>query len=140
MPQRYEKEIEEILRKAEESGWGKVAGQQTKPAPPSQPLPGRPQSPTRRRVRWSPGSILALAVILNGVLFIFNFFARDLVSVLTPIAVIFLIGAIFYYFSQSSSSSPTVEKRWRGQRIDLDESESPFQRIANDLRRLFRRR
>ncbi len=148
MPQqRYEKEIEDILRKAEEAGWGKVNGAAPRPQETARPLPPNRSNPTkpkanRRSVRWTPGSILAAVAIFTLLVIILSPIDPSRITLLLrPLAVLALIGAVIYYFSQSGRTSPPPgEKRWRGQPIQFEQPETPFERIASTLRRWLNRR
>ncbi len=149
--QRYEQEIEEILKKYDEQ-----TGRKDRPTgkPPVEttpaPLPDYRKRTTQKSgftmpnwKRLSSGQyiMLAFAVALLAVLL------RNISDILTFVliiasAVLFLIPIILYRSTGTTSGgySPTEEKRWRGQVVDFnsrrDVTNDPFEAI----KRWFRRR
>jgi len=153
--QRYEQEIEEILKKYDEQTGRKdrPTGKppvETTPAPPpdyryAAPKRTPPKSgyalPNWKRISSGQYIMLAFAVALLAVLL------RNISDVLTfaliiASAVLFLIP-IFLYRSTGTSSggySPTEEKRWRGQVIDFNSRRNITNDPLESIKRWFKRR
>ncbi len=136
---KYEREIEEILRKAEEDGWANKSGSASKAnAPDNIKRPTRPANkPTGFRI--TPGTILGLSVASIVVVFFIRPFAPEVWALLTPLTVLFFLGALFYYYV-STSAGGKMEKRWRGQTIDVSKPNDPLASIRRTLERWFGRR
>jgi hypothetical protein len=136
---KYEREIEEILRKAEEEGWVSKSGSASKAnASDNTRRPLRPANqPSGFHV--TPGLVLGLSVTAVILVFLIRPFAPIVSAFLTPLAVLFFLGAIFYYYANSSGDGK-MEKRWRGQAIDVSKPNDPLASIKRTLNRWFGRR
>jgi hypothetical protein len=136
---KYEREIEEILRKAEEDGWASKSGAGPgKTNPPDNIKRPRPANkPTGFRL--TPGLILGISIAVVVLIFLIRPFAPVVSAFLTPLAVLFFLGALFYYYTTSSSGG-RIEKRWRGQAIDVSNPDDPFAGLKRTLNRWFGRR
>ena len=123
--QRYEKEIEEILRRAGEQP-------QAEP-PPLAPAPGDPpkgQRPRRSRRPFRGFSLRQVAigykpVLLAGiVLLVLTLFWGQLFVFLAGLALL-IVGYVMYYRAPRSADvdggGPAAPKMWRGRRIDPDD-------------------
>lgn len=137
---KYEQEIEEILRKAEEDGWVSKTGASPGKANAPDNIK-RPRRPANKRAGFhiTPGLILGISVVAVVLIFLMRPFAPIVSAFLTPLAVLFFLGAIFYYYT-SSSSGGRIEKRWRGQTIDVSNPNDPLAGIKRTLNRWFGRR
>jgi hypothetical protein len=151
--QRYEQEIEEILKKYDETSGrkdrptGKPPVELTPPPSPRysppRPAPPKPTFSMPNWKRFSSGQYLMfafgvalLAVLLRNVSEILTF----LLIILS--AVLFLVP-IFLYRSTGTTSggySPTEEKRWRGQVIDFNTRKTVNNDPLESIKRFFRRR
>lgn len=136
---KYEREIEEILRKAEEDGWASKSGNASKAnAPDNIRRPSRPANrPTGFRI--TPGLVVGLSLGALVLVFLIRPFAPEISVLLTPLVVVFCLGALFYYYV-STSAGGKMEKRWRGQTIDMSKSNDPLANIRRTLERWFGRR
>lgn len=136
---KYEREIEEILRKAEEDGWASKGGSVSKAnAPDNLRRPPRPANkPTGFRI--TPGLVLGISVASIVIVFLISPFAPEISALLTPLAVLFFIGALVYYYV-STSAGGKMEKRWRGQTIDMSKPNDPLANLRRTLERWFGRR
>ena len=153
--QRYEQEIEEILKKYDEQTGRKdrPTGKppvETTPAPPPDyryAAPKRtPQKsgytlPNWKRISSGQYIMLAFAVALLAVLL------RNISDVLTFVliiasAVLFLIPIVLYRSTGTTGGgySPTEEKRWRGQVIDFNSRRNLTNDPLEGIKRWFRRR
>ena len=149
--QRYEKEIEEILSKYDQGAPPK----EKKPReekPVRDPINFRPSSPAGRprpastpRFNWkrlSAGQYIALAfgvALLSIVVRPFPWLASIMVLLA---AVLFLVPILLYHSTGTTSGgySPTEEKRWRGQPIDLNTRREINNDPLEAIKRWFRRR
>ena len=132
MPDRYQDEIEEILKSAGEVA-PKDSNQELEIPPEDRralPRAGqRPQSPGHRsRSRWptiSPGKILLLGLIV--------FVVTSLLGLWTLIWVglgLLVVGYLLFFITPRSIS---IEKRWRGQSLE-DAPSSAWDRIKRWLK------
>ena len=121
--QRYEKEIEEIL---------KQAGEQPQADPPRAPAPsGPPKEPRRRRTPSRGFSLRRVglgykAVLLAGiVLLLLTLFWGQLFVFFIGLALL-IAGYVMYYRAPRGGSvgggGPAAPKMWRGRPIDPDDS------------------
>ncbi len=135
---KYEREIEEILRKAEEEGWASKNGGTSKAnAPDNTRRPLRPANQPSG-FHLTPGLVLGVSVAAVILVVLIKPFAPIVSAFLTPLAVLFVLGAIFYYYINSSTSGK-MEKRWRGQAIDVSKPNDPLAGIKRTLNRWFGR-
>lgn len=135
---KYEREIEEILRKAEEEGWAnKSDGTSKANAPDNTRRPLRPANQPSG-FHLTPGLVLGVSVAAVILVVLIKPFAPIVSAFLTPLAVLFVLGAIFYYYINSSTSGK-MEKRWRGQAIDVSKPNDPLAGIKRTLNRWFGR-
>ena len=129
MPERYKREIEEILKQA-----GEIR---------SLPRERKPQKPSIWELVWlyvkrslggkawsfSPGRVLLIAIALLFAALVVRPFSGGLVA---PLAwaglLLFIVGYAMFFVKP-----PKLEKRWRGQTID-EQGESLWSRIR---RRVF---
>ncbi len=138
--QRYEREIEEILRKAEEQGWAGKSGGNANP-PSSSPHPPRPPRAPRSGFRVTPGFIFGLSVVFGVLVFALRPISPLWSALLAPLAVLFFLGAIFYYYTTNASAgSKPGEKRWRGQPIEINNPNDPLAGLKRTLNRWFGRK
>jgi Flp pilus assembly protein TadB len=152
--QRYEREIEEILRKYDEE-----KGQTDRPVRQREreretrpPIDFRRSTPTRvpRQTgftmpdwkRLSSGQYMLLAFGAAILAVVVNSFVPFLSTVLVILAIILFLLPIFLYRNTGTTSggySPTEQKRWRGQVIDFNTrrevSNDPLAGIKRWLRR-----
>jgi Flp pilus assembly protein TadB len=152
--QRYEREIEEILRKYDED-----KGQTERPVRQRErerdarpPIDFRRSSPTRvpRQTgftmpdwkRLSSGQYMLLAFGAAILAVVVNDISSFLSTVLVILAIILFVMPIILYRTTGTSSggySPTEQKRWRGQVIDFNTrrevSNDPLAGIKRWLRR-----
>lgn len=136
---KYEREIEEILRKAEEDGWASKNGSASKAnAPDNTRRPLRPANKPRG-FRLTPGLVLGLSLAAIVLVFLIRPFAPIVSAFLTPLVVMFFLGALIYYYISSSTGSK-MEKRWRGQAIDVSNPNDPLANLKRTLNRWFGRR
>ncbi len=135
---KYEREIEEILRKAEEEGWASKSGSVSKAnAPDNIKRPIRPANrPTGFHI--TPGLVVGISLSVLVLIFLIRPFAPEISVLLTPLAVLFCLGALIYYYI-STSAGGKMEKRWRGQTIDMSKSNDPLANIRRTLERWFSR-
>jgi len=148
--QRYEQEIEEILRKYDEQ-----TGRKDRPTgkPPVEVTPAPPQDYRYRAPKTAPpkghfsmpnwkriGSgqylLLAFAAALLAVLL------KDVFPTLTFVLIVLsaalFIVPIFLYRSTGTTGggySPTEQKRWRGEVIDFNSNNDPFEGIKRWFKR-----
>ena len=122
--QRYEKEIEEILKQAGETP---QAEQPTLPPTPS----GPPKEPRRRRIPSRGFSLRQVSfgykpVLLSGiVLLLLTLFWSQLFVFLIGLALL-IAGYVMYYRAPRGGSAgggagPAAPKMWRGRRIESDD-------------------
>jgi hypothetical protein len=148
--QRYEQEIEEILRKYDEQVGRKdrptgkppvettpVPPQEYRYRPPKQAPPkNRFSMPNWKRISSGQYLLLAFGVALLAVLL------KDVLPALTLVlivvsAALFLVP-IFLYRSTGTTNggyTPSEQKRWRGQVIDFNSGNDPFEGIKRWFRR-----
>ena len=131
MPERYQDEIEEILRQAGESppdensrDHSRADDQVVAPVRATGRTPATPDAPARRWPRITPGKLMLLGLVLFvvGALW-FKF----LIWVGLGLVV---IGYLLFFVTPRSIR---VEKRWRGQVVE--ESVSPLERLKRWLMR-----
>ena len=153
--QRYEQEIEEILKKYDEQ-----TGRKERPVakPPVEITPTPPPDyrytvprrapqksgftmPNWKRLSSGQYIMLAFAVALLAVLL------RNVSDVLTIVlvivsAVLFLVPIALYRSTGTSGGgySPTEEKRWRGQVIDFNSRRNVTDDPLDSIKRWFKRR
>lgn len=153
--QRYEQEIEDILKKYDETS-GRKDRPTGKPPVETTPTPVDYRTGASRRVpqknpgftmpnwkRLSSGQYIALAfavaflaVLLNRVSSILTF-----LLIITS-AVLFLVPILLYRNTGSTSGgySPNEDKRWRGQVIDINTRRNVNDDPFEGIKRWFRRR
>ena len=149
---RYEREIEEILKKYDEKTGRAERPKEERPSlPPSnRPGPGLPprnrgnyrpasSSPLSAFRRFSAGQYMLTAFALAIIAIFVRTFSPTLASIMVILAAVLFLLPIF--LGRTSSSIPGQEqKRWRGQVIDMttrrDITNDPFAAI----KRWFRRR
>ena len=128
MPERYKREIEEILRQAGELGNGKGPGSQR---------PGLLKLAWRHAVQslggktWSisPGRVMLLAFSLLLAAVVVGSAVPGLIAPLAWLGLILLIVGYAMFFIRP----PRIEKRWRGQKIDYD-GDSWWDRLRRKIR------
>ena len=131
MPERYQDEIEDILRKAGEIAPSDPSQEPSKaddvdgkPVRASRRISAPRYSPTRRLPILSPGKIMIAGLILFVIAAVW---IRPLVWVGLGMVV---VAYLLFFVSPRSIS---YEKRWRGRAVE--EYESPWQRIKRWLSR-----
>ena len=124
MPEKYQNEIEEILRRSGEAA--PVESTRNRPlAPEDSPelVDDHAQSPrsSRRWINFSPGKIMlgGLVIFLIAVIMGFKIFIWVGLAVLA--------GAYLLFFVKPNYG--TIEKRWRGRLIEEPGSEEPESRV-----------
>ena len=153
--QRYEREIEEILRKYDEE-----KGQSDRPVRQRErerdtrpPIDFRRSTPTRapRQTgftmpdwkRLSSGQYMLLAFGVATLAVLVNGISSLLSTVLVILAVILFLLPIFLYRSTGTTQggySPTEQKRWRGQVIDFNTRRQVDNDPLEGIKRWFRRK
>jgi hypothetical protein len=153
--QRYEREIEEILRKYDEE-----KGQTDRPVRQREreretrpPIDFRRSTPTRvpRQTgftmpdwkRLSSGQYMLLAFGAAILAVVVNNISSFLSTVLVILAIILFLLPIVLYRSTGTTSggySPTEQKRWRGQVIDFNTRREVNDDPLAGIKRWFRRR
>jgi hypothetical protein len=152
--QRYEQEIEDILKKYDEQ-----AGRKERPTgkPPVELTPTpvdyrtggsrRPAQksnlsmPNWKRITSGQYLLLAFAVALLAVLL--RGLWEPLTFVLIVVSAVLFLVPIFLYRSTGTTSggySPTEEKRWRGQVIDFNTRRNVTNDPLDGIKRWFRRK
>ena len=131
MPEKYQEEIEEILRGLGEKAPTNTAAREPQKPPDDAPVISRRGTPPRQVVpqkgrawpRVTPGklALIGLIVLLIGALWV-----RPLIWV----GLGFLVGAYILFFIKPRSIS--VEKRWRGKA--MEEETSPWEKIKSWLK------
>lgn len=117
MPEKYQSEIEEILRKSGEAA--PVQSTRERPVPPEdspelQDALRQAPKPGRRWMTFSPGKIML------GGLVIFLIAAVTGFNPLIWVGLAILAGAYLLFFVKPNYGS--IEKRWRGRAVDAPES------------------
>jgi hypothetical protein len=152
--QRYEQEIEDILKKYDEQSGrkdrptGKPPVELTPPpsdyrsrSPRQAPQRSSFSMPNWKRLSSGQYLMLAFAVALLAVLLrnLSEFLAFILIIVS---AVLFLVPIVLYRSTGTTSGgySPTEEKRWRGQVIDFNTRKTVNNDPLESIKRWFRRR
>ena len=133
MPEKYQDEIEEILRRSGESAPVKS------PREPQQPPEDEPedyssvrdlkQSNGRLAGRWpsfSPGKVMLGGLIILLIAAILGF------GLLMWLGVAILVGAYLFFFAKPGSTP--IEKRWRGRLVE-EEDGSNVDKLKKWLRR-----
>ena len=130
MPERYQREIEDILRQAGDLGSGQGNGGSSRSFPRLvwrhlvQSLSGKPWS-------ISPGRVMLTAVVLLLSALIMGALVPGMAG---PVAwaglVLFIVGYAMFFIRPAGGG---VEKRWRGQPIDYD-SDSWWGRLRRKIR------
>ena len=124
MGQRYQREIEEILLKANEDA---PDDGQKRPRNPQRSARRAPPSRGRgRSLRFTSGRLLAMGVAVLAVALILNVFGVPFVTPLLWASVALVVIAYISYFTKPRR---TVEKRWRGQPIEDAPGPSSLSRI-----------
>ena len=148
---RYEREIEEILKKYDERTGKAERPKEERPALPSpgRPGPGLPprnrggyrspsQSPFAGFRRLSAGQYMLAAFALAILAIFVRTFSPTAASIMVILAAVLFLLPIF--LNRTPSSLPQEQKRWRGQVIDMttrrDITNDPFAAI----KRWFKRR
>jgi hypothetical protein len=151
--QRYEREIEEILRKFDEEKGRTDRPVRERERDARPPIDFRRSVPTRaprqtgftmpdwKRLSSGQYMLLAfgvaiLAVMVNGI-------SSFISTVLVILAIILFLLPIFLYRSTGTTSggySPTEEKRWRGQVIDFNTRREVTNDPLAGIKRWLRRR
>ena len=123
--QRYEKEIEEILKKAGEDS------QQEQPQGSSGPPRRRRSTSSRRRISVRRIGFNYKIMLLGGlVLLVVSYFADSAFVFLAALA-LFVVGYVFYYRAPRGSgpgvgsSGAAGPRMWRGRPIDPEDPEDP---------------
>ena len=132
MPERYKREIEEILRQAGEVSSG-GRGQR--------PRGGIPRVLWRQLIDslggkgWSitPGRVMLAAVCLLLSAAIVRAFAPGFVGLLFWAGLILFIVGYAMFFMRPKSMPKSIEKRWRGRPVE-DREESWWQRLRRKVR------
>lgn len=126
MPDKYEREIDEILRRM---------------TPPSERVNRRPRPPTNRSSipwsgwlsGWTPSRLFTTGIALAFVGYFLRAIFPELAGPVTLIALACLIGGFITAFSQSRS---TPRPSWRGRYV---ESTSPASELWAEVERRWRR-
>lgn len=136
MSNKWEREIEELLReKFDEQG-------EERPRPPIKHVKPRPP----RRPRWnlwkwvqslSPERLVLYGIALAIAAYFFRPFFGSATMLLALASVVLVAGAIVV--SILKRESPYVEKRWRGQIIEMPTQQGPVSLKWRRLRRTLRR-
>lgn len=132
MPNKWEREIEDLLR-------DKFDDEPTPLRP--QPRPQRRRQPQGSFWRWvsalSPEKMMIYGVVCALAAYVFR-------SIFAPVALIFVVASVTFIAGAVAVSvlkreSPYVEKRWRGQVINLSPRRRPasftWYRLRANLRR-----
>ncbi len=132
MPEKYQDEIEEILRRSGESAPVKSAGERQQPPEdgPETYSSLRDIKQSNRRLAWWP-SISPGKVMLGG-LAIFLIGAITPFSLLIWLGLAILVGAYLLFFVKPGSAP--IEKRWRGRSVE-EEDGSNVDKLKKWLRR-----
>ncbi|MDA0264163.1 MAG: hypothetical protein O3A93_10375 [Chloroflexi bacterium] len=134
MPDKYEQEIEEILKNAGEDALGEAAGESEKPLEDRPRAVRRAARPERAPVsansgrRWptiTPGKILMTGLMV----FIITALLQIWVLIWLGLALL-VIGYLLFFITPRNIA---MEKRWRGESID-DPPESPWDRLKRWLK------
>ena len=135
MSDKYEKEIEEILKNAGEVAPEEAVGEKERP------LEDRPRAlreasssdkapvsypPRRRWPTITPGKILMTGLIVFIVTALFKFWVLIWVGL-----ALLVVGYLLFFVTPRNVS---IEKRWRGESIE-DQPESPWDRIKRWMKR-----
>ncbi len=133
MPERYQREIEEILGKVnEEASEGEPGrpqrGQRSSRRSGATAPPRRPRRPA---LSFSPGGLFRVGLALLASAFVLNLLDASIlgVGVAAPLAyagVALWVTAYVLYFTRPRR---TIERRWRGQVIDEPLKEGPVSRM-----------
>ena len=118
-PEKYQEEIEEILRGLGEKTRTGASRSSEKPADDAPIVPHQAHSPeptSKQSIFWHMLSPSKLAVIGLVLLLIGAFWVRPMIWV----GLGFLVGAYLLFFVKPRSIP--MEKRWRGQAIDQEET------------------
>lgn len=126
MPQRFQREIEEILQRSSQLPEGNVARRR------AGPLGFVPSSPRDVLRSISPGKILfaSLALLLSA-LFVRSV-APGVVGLLLWTSLVLFIIAYAMFFARWEGKG--IERRWRGQVIESPPHPSRWQRLRRRLR------
>ena len=129
MSDKYQKEIEEILRNAGEVAPDEAVGEMERPLedrPKAQQRPPRSNQapvPYQPRGRWpsiTPGKILMAGLIVIIITTLFKFW----VLIWLGLAML-VVGYLLFFIGPRNVS---IEKRWRGELLE-DAPESPWDRV-----------
>lgn len=142
MSSKWEREIEEVLRK-------KKFIEEDEPAPPPPPRPIRRREPRKSSGRWrravqdlSPSRLMWYGLGLGAAIYVLRPLFGPAVLFLALASVALIIAAVVVSVMQRES--PYVEKRWRGQVIELPSRQRPisftWRRFVRNVQRFFGRR
>jgi hypothetical protein len=131
MAQRYQREIEEILEKVNEDHPPEGSTKRTASRK-KEPLPRKPRrdSPLFGSFNFSPTRLLVGGVVLLFLALVLN--GTALAAPAAWLGIGLLVGAYIMFFTKPRRP---VERRWRGQSIDDEPEEGPFQRLWRWLTR-----
>lgn len=133
MAQRYQREIEEILEKANESqpneGGTKRATSRSKEPQPKKP---RRASPAFSSFHFSPSRLLVAGVALLFIALILNATGTGFAAVAAWVGIGLLVAAYISFFTRPRRGT---ERRWRGEIIEDQPEEGPLQRLWRWLTR-----
>ncbi len=135
MPQRYQREIEEILGKVNE---GTPEGSERSPRGSRGPRRAAPQRrPRRLRFSFTPGGLFRAGLGLLLGAFVLNLLNVSILGfgVAAPLAYLGVGVWVYAYVSYFTRPRRASERRWRGQPIDDAPSEGPLSRIWRWLTR-----
>ncbi len=138
MPEKYQDEIEEILRRTGESAPVKrPRNQQLRPEDIPEPYDslGDGKQSDGRRSRWWP--LFSPGKVMLGGLIIFVIGAFLGMSPLIFVGLAVLIGAYLFFFVKPGSTS--IEKRWRGRSVEEEEGTGGERFNVDKLKRWLRR-
>ncbi len=132
MPEKYQDEIEEILRRSGESAPVKSPGERQQPPDDSpetyssvRELKQSGDRPARWRPSFSPGKVMLGGLVLFLIGAITSF------SLLIWLGLAVLVGAYLLFFLKPGSTN--LEKRWRGR--SMEEEGSNVDKLKKWLRR-----
>ena len=123
MSQRYQREIEEILGKANEDASDEASDESAGRPKRGQRTAHRaapPRRPRRFSFSFTPGRLFQVGVVLLVVAVVVNWIDVNLmgISLAAPIAYVGVALFIIAYVSFFTRPRRTVERRWRGQVLD----------------------
>ncbi len=131
MSQRYQREIEEILGKANEEEASEEGGARPQRGQRTAHRAAPPRRPRRFSFSFTPGRLFQIGVALLVIAVVMNWVDVNLmgISVAAPIAYLGVALFIVAYVSFFTRPRRTVERRWRGQVLDEPPGSGPASRL-----------